>query len=250
MFSPAKRGDTPKNKYRYYSPLQITTVKMIRVLTEIGVPLLTIRELAQRRTPEKLIKILSQNKSKVASEIRFLQEVHAIIDTVTELLNEGMSAIETEITVSEMPEKRILLGNVNDFHSEVGFMREFLHFCNNPDLCVNKSFPIGGYFESMDVFLKEPSHPTRFFSIDPNGDGRKPEGLYLIGYTRGYYGKTNDLPHKMAAYAKKNKLTITGPVYNIYLFDEISEPDPERYLLQVSMPVTETRRLSSRRPRR
>jgi effector-binding domain-containing protein len=53
----------------------------------------------------------------------------------------------------------------------------------------------------------------------------------------------------MAAFAKKNGLLFTGPVYNAYLFDEISLVDPERYLLQISASVTETRRVPSRRPR-
>ena len=251
IFKCAKRGPGEKNKYRYYSPMQITTVKMIRVLTDIGVPLKTIKELAQNRTPEKLIKLLSQNRDRVTSEIRFLQEVHSVISTSTELLNEGMSAMETEITVSEMPEKRIILGEINDFHGEVGFLREFLRFCNGSyEPHLNTSFPIGGYFDNMDAFLKQPSRPTRFFSIDPKGNDIKPAGLYLVGYTRGYYGQTNDLPQRMAAYAKKNGLIFNGSVYNIFLSAELSEVDPTHYLLQVSASVSETRRLSSRRPRR
>jgi hypothetical protein len=50
----------------------------------------------------------------------------------------------------------------------------------------------------------------------------------------------------MAVFAKKKGLTFAGPVYNTYLFDEISIADPERYLLQVSASVSEARRTSSR----
>jgi len=251
VFLAEKRGDAEKNKYRYYSPVQITTVKMIRVLTEIGVKLKIIKELTLERTPEKMLKLLSQNRDRLASEIRFLQEVHAVISTTTELLNEGMCAMESELSVCEMDEKRIILGNVTDFNGETGFRREFLRFCEGSyEPPLNTSFPIGGYFESMDVFLDTPSQPTRFFTIDPKGNDKKPVGLYLVGYTRGYYGQTNDLPLRMAAYAKKNGLVFNGPVYNTYLSAEISEADPNNYLLQVSASVTETRRLPSRRPRR
>jgi hypothetical protein len=69
-----------------------------------------------------------------------------------------------------MDEKRIILGDVTDFCGEVGFRREFLHFCEGSyEPPLNTSFPIGGYFESMDVFLDAPSQPTRFFTIDPKG---------------------------------------------------------------------------------
>ena len=250
VFTPAKHGIEFENKYRYYSPTQITTVKMLRVLTEIGVPLKEIKELADNRTPEKLIKLLSRNKDKVADEIRFLQDVLSVIGAFIDLLNEGMSATETEISVSEMPEKRLILGGENDFTGTTEFFGEFVRFCNSPlDPKLNMSYPIGGYWSSMTAFLDEPSRPMRFFSLDPKGHERRTAGLYLNGYTRGYYGQTNDLPERMAAFSKKNGLIFTGAVYNTYLFDEISISDPERYLLQVSASVSETRRVPSRRPR-
>lgn len=251
IFSPAKYGKELENKYRYYTPTQITTIKMIRVLAEIGVPLLTIKELVQDRTPEKLMKLLSKHKKIVADELKFLQEVHSVISVFLDLLITGMCAIETEISVSEMPEQRIILGDTNKFGSSDSFYGEFLRFCNaqhEPKL--NLSYPVGGYFESMDVFLDEPSQPTRFFAIDPNGREKMTAGLYLVGYTRGYYGQTNDLPDRMADFAKKNGLVFNGAVYNLYLFDEMCIVEPEQYLLQVSASVKETRRVQSRRPSR
>jgi len=251
IFAPAKRGIEFENKYRYYSPLQITTVKMIRVLTEIHVPLDTIRELTQNRTPEKMLKLLRAHKEKLANDIHFLQEVSSIIDTFMELLYEAVSVSETEISVMEMPEKQIILGDINDFGGAASFYGEFLRFYKSrhtPKL--NMSYPVGGYWESMATFLDEPSRPTRFFSLDPKGREQKSAGLYLVGYTRGYYGETNDLPKQMAAYAKKHDLVFDGPVYNIYLSDEISVVDPNQYLLQASESVRETRHISSYRPKR
>jgi DNA-binding transcriptional MerR regulator len=107
VFPPAQRGVEFENQYRYYAPTQITTVKMIRVLNEIGVPLDTIKKLKQTRTPEKMIKLLSRNRDKVADEMRFLQEVSAVINTFLNLLYEGISITETELTVCEIPEKRL-----------------------------------------------------------------------------------------------------------------------------------------------
>ena len=250
VFHPAKHGIEFENKYRYYSPAQITVVKMIRVLTEIGVPLKTIKKYAKSRTPEEIVKLLSQNRDKVADEIRFLQDVLSVISTYTDLLNEGMSITESEISVSEMPEKRLILGDETDFSSSTEFFGEFIRFCNEHEPKINTSYPVGGYWSSMAAWLDEPSRPMRFFSLDPKGNERRTAGLYLNGYTRGYYGQTNDLPEKMAAFAKKNGLVFTGAVYNTYLFDEISISDPGRYLLQVSASVRETHRVPSRRPRR
>jgi DNA-binding transcriptional MerR regulator len=249
VFRPAKLGKEFENKYRYYSPMQITTVKMVRVLAEIGVPLQTIKELAENRTPEKLMKLLTKYKGIVADEIHFLQEVYTVISTFLELITAGMSAMENELSVSEMPERRIILGKTTDFSGSTGFFSEFTSFCNAPhEPKLNLSYPAGGYFDSMDVFLSEPSQPTRFFSLDPKGYEKIPAGLYLIGYSRGYYGQTNDLPKRMATFAKKNGLIFNGAVFNLYLLDEISVADQDQYLLQVLVPVKETRRLPSRRP--
>jgi DNA-binding transcriptional MerR regulator len=251
IFTPAKRGIGHENRYRYYSPNQITTVKMIRVLTDIGVPLKTIKELTHDRTPEKIFWLLSKYKNKVSGEISFWQEANSVISTFMDLLNEALCVAETELSVAEMPKKGIILSDIIGNGGESGLIKELMHFCRSQhEPKPNMSFPIGTFFENMEVFLKEPSRPTRLFSLDPKGHERKESGLYLIGYTRGYYGQTNNLPKQMVEFAKTQGLVFTGPVYNLYLSDEISEIDPEQYLLQVSVPVKETRRSFSPRQRR
>jgi len=250
LFAPAKRGTGTQNKYRLYSPMQITMIKMLRVLTEIGIPLNKIKELGDGRTPAKMIKLLNEYKLKVTEEINFLHDAEQVINTYLNLLYESIRVIETDISILEMPEKKIILGDKNDFTGEEDFYREFIRFCKSaPELKISTSFPIGGYFENMSVFLGEPSRPTRFFSLDPEGNDIKCAGLYLVGYTRGYYGQTNDLPLRMDTFAKNNGLTFNGPVYNIYLADEVSVSDPSQYLLQVSASVDERRRVPRRHPR-
>jgi DNA-binding transcriptional MerR regulator len=251
IFSPDKLGVEYKNNYRFYAPTQITAIKMIRVLGEIGVSLDDIKELSDNRNPEKLMKLLSKHKGLVLDEMNALQDVYSVISTFHELLVEGMCANESEITLSEKPERKRILGEVNDFSSEDSFFREYLRFCNEPhEPKLNLSYPIGGYWCNMDSFLDEPSHPTHFFSLDPNGKEKQPAGLYLTGYTRGYYGHTNDLPERMVEYADRNGLEFSGPVYNLYLFDELSIDDTEQYLLQVTSAVKDTTCASYRRSMR
>jgi DNA-binding transcriptional MerR regulator len=243
VFSPAARGNGLENDYRYYAPMQITTVKMIRVLTKIGVPHNTIREMARGRTPEKLIKLLRKQREELAGEIRFLREAHSVIAMFLDFITEGLLAEESEIFVREGSERRIALGEINEYNGGENFYGAFARFCAasyTPEL--NLSYPIGGYFDSMERFLDAPSRPARFFSHDPSGKDGIAGGLYLTGYTRGYYGQTNGLPERMADYADKNGLTFAGPVYNTYLLDELSMTDTEQYLMQASASVSEARR--------
>ena len=249
VFRAAKRGVEFENEYRLYAPPQIIIAKMIRVLTEISVLRDVIKGLAHSRNPLQVVKLLTAQSRKVADELSFLQEADSVNGIFRELISEGLSATENELFISERPERKIILGNINDFEGSTSFYGPFRRFCTEAhEPKPNLSYPVGGYFESMEAFLHEPSQPTRFFSLDPKGYDAILEGLYLTGYTRGYYGQTNGLPERMAAFASKNGLIFSGSVYNIYLFDELSESDPDKYLLRVTASVKETRRVPSRRP--
>jgi DNA-binding transcriptional MerR regulator len=194
IFSPAARGNGSENDYRYYAPMQITTIKMIRVLTKLGVSHNTIREMAASRTPEKLTKLLRKQKEELVGEIRFLKDAHSVIAVFLDFITEGLLAEESEIFVREVSERRIVLGEPNKYKDGEGFYGVFARFCTaRPTPELNPAYPIGGYFDCMERFMDDPSRPARFFSHDPTDKETISEGLYLIGYTRGYYGWTNDL---------------------------------------------------------
>jgi hypothetical protein len=107
---------------------------------------------------------------------------------------------------------------------------------------INLSFPVGGYWDDMSRFLAEPSRPDHFFSIDPTGTHNRKAGDYLIGFARGYYSEMGDLPKRMAAYAKEHSLSFSGPVYTMYLHEEISTQDPSQYLAQSCVIVSKRRK--------
>jgi DNA-binding transcriptional MerR regulator len=244
-------GSGSKNQYRYYSPMQLTTARMIHVLVRLGVNLQTLQGLSKERTPEKLIKMLAKKERQLADGLNDLKIDYSIIKILHSLLIEGLSAEENEIDVYEMPKARIILGKATNFAGQDDFMNEFLAFCcavHKPRL--NLSYPIGGFWGSMDLFLKHPSEPMHFFSYDPNGHEVITKGLYMVGYTRGYYGQVNDLPQRMEAYAQKNGIVFDGPVYNLYLFDELSLVNTNQYLLQVAASVNETNHINSRHEKR
>ncbi len=124
-----------------------------------------------------------------------------------------------------------------------------MRFCTESHIPpIDLSYKIGGYFDSMKLFIETPARPTRFYSLDPNGHEVIEKRLYLVGYTRGDYGQTNDLPRRMKAYADKNGLMFGGPVYNLYLFDELAIEDSGQYLLQVAAALTDMSVIPNRRP--
>lgn len=250
IFKPEKRGKDKNDTYRYYSSRQITEAKMIKDLREIGVKVEEIGELGKDRSPELMIKLLTSQDIDLTCEIHYLQDIQSVVRMRRSMMVEGISANENEISICEMPEVKLVLGEPTLFAENESFFNEYLKFRKKPrNPKINPSYPSGGYYDSIDTFTAHPSQADRFFSLDPDGYERKERGMYLVGYTRGYYGALNDLPERMVEYAKQHKITFDGPVYNICLLDELCIPDTNQYLMQVSASIESHDYRLARHPR-
>ena len=260
LFSPAKRD--PDNNYRYYSPQQIIAVNFITVLSELNIPLKTIGELERERTPEKIVNLIEAQERILDLEMRRLREAYSIIHTRRQLINygmlldEGYRAVdgkrtersidekdgkwidESEVAILFREERSYILGPHNEWPEDGSFYEPFVNFCNSAeDLRMNLNFPIAGLHDSFDGFIEAPGKPDYFVSLDPTGNRKRAAGKYMIGYSRGYYGNFEDVADRMKAFAEKNKVKVNGPVYAIYLLDEVCMRDPNDYLVQVSVAV-------------
>jgi len=234
LFSPSKRGD---NKYRYYSPDQIITVNFVNVLSNLNFPLKTVGDIESIRTPEAILDLIDQKESVLDAAMKKLREDYSVIHTRRDLIKGGVKADLAKVFVKDIPEKAFVLGPKNNFENG-SFYEPFMHFCDQAsDLRINLNFPIGGRHDSFEAFVERPSQPDNFFSIDPSGNSKSAKGKYLVGFCRGYYGKLGDLPERFAKYAEENKLKFIGPVYAVYLLDEICMKDPAQYLAEVFVAV-------------
>jgi len=261
LFSPIKRN--PENNYRYYIPEQIITVKFISILSSLNFPLKTISGIADIRTPESIVRLIEQKELDLDMEMKRLRECYSIIHARLELIrygmrlnsgykavdgvrldnwnddDEGVDVDESKICVLKRDEKSYILGQKNEYKDDEEWYDPFMRFCHSaPENRVNLHYPIGGYHDSLLNYLNSPSRPERFFSLDPTGNKKRAAGDYLIGFKRGYYGDMGDLPERMKAYADENELKTHGPVYILYLYDEICMKDPTSYLAQVSVAVS------------
>jgi hypothetical protein len=144
------------------------------------------------------------------------------------------------IKLEEFTETRLVLGHANNFEkSNDSFYSEFIRFCLAAERRrINLRYPIGGYHDDMNLFAKAPGRPQKWFSLDPLGNTVRPAGKYLVGYNQGYYGEFGEIAQKMSEYAKEHELAFKGPVYVLYLLDEISITEPDKYLARISVNVT------------
>ena len=239
LLSPEYRG---ANRYRYYSPLQTITVDFIKVLVKVGVPLSTIAKMNKNRTPQSVLALLTQQENKLDRQLHDLQTAYSIIHTYRNTIEAGIVAHEHDISVRTLDEAHIILGQVNDFSEAANFYEPFMRFCNMAnENKIDLHYPIGGYYEDIHVFLNAPSQPTRFFSLDPRGNSKCNAGRYLIAHNKGYYGEFGDLPKRLLAHAQTNGLSFRGPLYIIYLLDEISMADHNQYVSQIVVGVSKKR---------
>lgn len=234
LFRPMRRGE---NGYRYYSVMQSITINFINVMNSLGVPLKKIIKFKNARTPSLMLDFLHQQELSLNQELYRLQQTYAIVHTYCSIIHEGLKADADEITCRNMDLTSIELGMENDFSSG-SFYDSFFKFVEYMDECkTSAAYPVGGFYNDMGAFANSPGQPNRFFSITPTGRNAKAEGEYLVGYTKGYYGNIGDLPARMLEYAKDNKLVFNGPVYEIYLHDEVSNESHDQFLVQVSVPI-------------
>ena len=262
LFSPAKRD--PENNYRYYTPDQIITVNFITVLSSLNIPLKVIGETESSRNPEKIMRLIEQREKQIDMELRKLRESYSIIHKRWEMIKYGTrvlsgyqavdgirldegdtakNAVDVDagkVAVLDRDASAYILGPRNNWENVTeGFFEPFMNFCGEADnLRVNLNFPIGGIHDDWSRFMGAPGRPDHFFSTDPTGNKQRVAGEYLVGFGYGYYGEFGDLPERMNAFAEENKLILSGPVYAMYLHDEISTKDISNYLSQVCVAVS------------
>jgi len=240
IFTPLMRN--PENNYRYYSTAQLLALNFVTTLSELEIPLKTIAELRKERDPQNFLDLLEKQEHLMDMEMRRLRMRYSIIHARREMINLGMKVDITKISVMELEEKAMIKWPRNEY-SEGGTFLEPLasHVAETGEHHINLSFPVAGMHDSMEAFIKAPGCPDYFLSIDPIGTYTRKAGDYVVGYARGYYGEIGDLPERMAAYAKENSMNIIGPVYTMYLHEEICTKDPTQYLAQCSVPVSKRR---------
>ncbi|MCL2163479.1 MAG: MerR family transcriptional regulator [Oscillospiraceae bacterium] len=240
IFSPMKRNE--ENNYRCYALPQLLALNFVTTLSNLGIPLKTIAKLRAERNSEEILKVLEKRERELDAELRTLRLRSSIIHARQELIREGLRVDETQISVVHEDEKALVLWPRNEYQEGDTFIEPLAAFINrSEEHYVNLSFPVGGYWDNLDSFIKEPARPDRFFSVDPFGLHCRIEGDYLTGYARGYYGEMDDLPERMASYAKEHSLTTIGPAYTFYLHEEVCTSDYSKYLAQTCVAVSPNR---------
>ena len=231
LISPVSRG---RNHYRYYLPHQVSALNFITVLTELGIPLAQVHGLIKNRSPEHVLQILMERERELDLELKKLQSTYALIHTFQKNIMTSEHVNIEEISIGFRKETPIVVGKKNDWEKEPSFHNHFAAFCR---FVGKKSlhYPVGGLFETFEIFEENPTKPDYFFSVDPSGEDRMDGGKYVTGYAKGSFLKLISISEKIKNFAKNENLNPTGKVYVTYLLDEVTQMDESEYLAQIQV---------------
>jgi DNA-binding transcriptional MerR regulator len=237
LISPVRRGD---NNYRLYSSRQLQSIRLVATLQDIGMPLKEIAKLVRNRTPENILDLFEKYDAHVGRSVEKLRRTQMLMQTLKNAITEGLAADEGKIETKRVEEEALLLGPQIDYSGGKTIeeaMLDFYAFCRERDESMDLNYPVWGVFSERRIKDRDWNRPDRFYFKMPGAPDKKAAGLYLIGYTRGYYGSSDELYKRMLAHIEENGLEICGPTYETYPLNEISVADSNKYLMQVSISV-------------
>lgn len=226
-------------RYRFYSPQQLIAVHFVTFLTAIQLSHQQIKHIESERSPKSIIDLLENQKRALHQQISRLTEIYSAFDLRSDLMREGLNTDLSRISLNEVKGGYILMGDPNVWNPEETFHDPFIRFCSrleNTD-AMNPCYPVGAYHNDWGCFEQSPDRPDRFFSLNPKGTYYSAAGRYVVGYTRGNYGILDDVCDRIRGYIQENSLVLDGPVFVVYLFDEICINNPDEYLAKVYVAV-------------
>ena len=237
LLAPASRGE---NNYRSYSLLQLGIINLIRTLQTLGMPLNEIKRLRSKRTPDLVDAVLENQIKLIDEELDELSRARELLQQLKTTIHSHLDIDETAITVQHLPEASIILGDLNDYsgdRNDYDALFSFYSSCSEKYPGVDLNYPVWGFFSGERIRNRDWVWPDRYYFYTSSGHDKRPAALYAIGYTRGWYGESQDLYPRMLSFIELNGYEICGPVFEEYPLNEICVLDEKDYLMRALVTV-------------
>ncbi len=242
LFSPAYVAN---NKYRMYSHNQVDNIGIITILSDSGVPLKKIKEILADISVDTMEKTLTYQLNAIQKKIDKLSILKDMIEIRLNQMQEGkifLNAVSPKFYITEISEDiPIRVGNdINRTQEKIDDAVIIDFFDDMEKSGLPLIFTFGFVKKTEDILQNNAtmiSHMWFRLKNKKYANAFIPKGKYLIGHATGDYGNTNYIYTDLVKYAKENGLTITGNVYEEYLIDELSEKNPDNFVLQIIVKV-------------
>lgn len=231
----------PENGYRYYSAKQFETASVIVSLRQTGTSLEDIKKYLNKKSPERLIKLLDIQEQKIDEQIKQLNNIREMIKARRKHTKVGMASMPELIYIKYCTEELIFVGTkIPEGFDYDMIWRGTIEFLNK---CKENNIPMGLPVNAItDISSKEYLFPSYFYSRITSKEGRdlnefnkKKAGDYLICTAYAPYNNTKPIYERIFKYIEKNNLKTENIAFEEYLTDELTEEDNNKYLLQISV---------------
>lgn len=241
LFSPAYVAD---NKYRMYSHKQVDNIGIITILSDLGVPLKKIKEILTDISVETTERTLNYQMNAIGEKINKLTVLKDMIEIRLNQIEEGRAhSDETSFSIEEIVEDvPIRIGEKIDCKQEDIDDDVVIAFFDYVEKCRLPLIFTFGYAKNSKEIMKNNNVVSHMWFRLKNKDYANssiPRGKYLVGYARGDYGNTNYIYTDLVKYVEDNALETIGDVYEEYLIDELSEKNPDNFLMRVCVKIGE-----------
>jgi DNA-binding transcriptional MerR regulator len=246
LLSPVTRGP---NNYRYYSGGQFTIINVIRTLQASGMSLEEIKKWKDVRTPERTYDLFTHQIEQIDDKIDEWVQARKLMLLLRKAILSALNVNEKEITVQFLPAEAIILGDLNDYSqgkNDYDAMISFYLTINDKYPNLDLNYPVWGLFSEERIKVRDWKWPDRYYFYNPEGHDKRPAAMYTVGYTRGFYGQTEELYIRLLDFIEKNNLEINGDSFEEYPLNEVSVSDYVDYLIRVMIPVREKSGLNKR----
>lgn len=226
--------------YRYYTYEQLDIFWMIQSLRELNFPINALQHYINAPSAEKLVQLSKEQRNRVEEEMKKLEQIHWLLNTMVTYSEEALHAPLDELSLHVLPDEHILYSaplppNTAQLSSQEWF--EFTEqFLKEAQLkgpayagsIVSKKDIEAGIFERVDrLFVRRQGPKSQL----------RPGGLYAITYHKGYFESPKDIYVRFIQKIKEQGLTICGDAYEEYPLDKLAVQDPGEFMIKISIPV-------------
>lgn len=233
---------TNEKGYRYYSYRQSYLLDIINVLKKAGSSLQEIKFFFQNQSTPQLIDLLKQKEVELEVELLRIKRMQGILKSAVQMTETTAEVLRNEPSIHAIGTEYFIATPLEANNDKEFSMKLSEHRGYCEEHAIQHEFPIWTIisqesFETGRITwgyvankLKEPIADKKIII--------KPKGLYATLDHTGSYDTLSETCSTLKQYIRSKGMKVCGNAYTMDLINYFSEQNPERYIIRVSVEVS------------
>ena len=243
LFSPNIKAE---NGYRYYSIHQYELFSVIELLKELGMSLNAIQEFIKNKSPEYFLTVMQQQKEKITQKKKQLEIMEIMIDTQILLAKQAETIDFSSITLMELKNEKLYLGDVIRNNTEEEFVKAVSHFVKEiNEKKLDTGYPIGVVINKDSLLHNKYNHYSQlyikqFHDVPFDDKIQAFSGTFLVGYHVGSEVTIYQTYERINNEMKRLNLAMGAFALEEYIFDSLMKEFEKDYVTKIMLQVKST----------